>query len=94
MKTQDDNIIRVSANSNANKLAGSISYALQELGKAHLVSIGADANNQSLKAIIIARGYITPMGFDLEITPYFQDIETEQGVKTSIHMKIKRKGIE
>jgi len=50
--------------------------------------IGAGAVNESVKAVIIARGALVTQGRDIKITPSFMDIEIDGVKKTGIRMKV------
>lgn len=47
--------------------------------------IGAGANNQMIKGIIIAKGKLANKGFNMVINPYFVDIEAN-GTKSAIEV--------
>ena len=53
-------VLKVSAKSNPNSVAGALAGVLREEGKAELQAIGAGALNQAIKAIAIARGFVAP----------------------------------
>ena len=52
--------LKVSSQSNPNKVAGALAGMIREQGKAELQCIGADSLNQAIKAIAIARGFVAP----------------------------------
>lgn len=58
-------ILKVSARSNPNSVAGALAGVLREKGGAEIQAIGAGALNQAVKAIAIARGFVAPGGIDL-----------------------------
>ena len=47
--------------------------------------------NQAMKAIIIARGYVAPSGFDLMCTPAFTEIEINGEERTAIKLIVQSK---
>lgn len=49
-------ILKVSAKSNPNSVAGALAGVLRESGSAEMQAVGAGALNQAVKAIAIARG--------------------------------------
>ena len=49
-------ILKVSAKSNPNSVAGALAGVLREKGGAEIQAIGAGALNQAIKATAIARG--------------------------------------
>ena len=70
-------ILKVSAKSNPNSVAGALAGVLREKGGAEIQAIGAGALNQAIKSIAIARGFVAPGGIDLVCVPAFTDIEIE-----------------
>lgn len=77
-------ILKVSADSKVQSVAGALSAVLRECGKVELQAIGAGAVNQAVKAIAVARGYVAPNGVDLIAVPAFADIVIEQEERTAI----------
>ena len=53
-------ILKVSSKSNPNSVAGALANVFREKGKVEIQAVGAGALNQSIKAIAIARGRVTP----------------------------------
>lgn len=51
-------ILKVSAKSNPNSVAGALAGVLRERGSAEIQAIGAGALNQAVKAVAIARGFV------------------------------------
>jgi len=81
-------VLKVSANSNPNSVAGALAGVLREQGKAEMQAIGAGALNQAVKAIAIARGFVASSGVDLVCTPAFIDIEINGEEKTAIKLVV------
>lgn len=81
-------ILKVSATSNPNSVAGALANVLRENGSAELQAIGAGAINQSVKAIAIARGFVAPSGIDLICIPAFTDILIDEEERTAIRFII------
>ena len=81
-------VLKVSAKSNANSVAGAIAGSMREKGKVEVQAIGAGAVNQSIKAIAIARGYVAPSGLDLIFVPGFTDVEIEGEERTAVKLFI------
>lgn len=79
-------ILKVSANSNPNSVAGALANVLRENGSAELQAIGAGAINQSVKAVAIARGFVAPSGVDLICIPAFTDITIDDEERTAIKL--------
>ena len=82
-------ILKVSSKSNPNLVAGALVNILKEDNKAEIHSIGAGALNQAIKAVAIARGYLTPSGQDLISIPSFLEVKIEDQIKTAIKLEIK-----
>ena len=80
------NILKVSAKSNPNSVAGALAGVLREKGSAEIQSIGAGALNQSVKAVAIARGFVAPSGMDLVCVPAFTDVEIDGEERTAIKL--------
>jgi stage V sporulation protein S len=79
-------ILRVSAKSNPNSVAGALAGVIREHGSAEVQAVGAGALNQAVKAVAIARGFIAPSGIDLVCIPAFADIEIEGEERTAIKL--------
>ena len=79
-------ILKVSAKSNPNSVAGALAGVLREKGGAEIQAIGAGALNQAIKSIAIARGFVAPGGIDLMCVPAFTDIEIEGEERTAIKL--------
>lgn len=77
-------VLRVSAKSNPNSVAGALAGVLRERGTAEIQAIGAGAINQAVKAIAIARGFVAPSGMDLICVPAFTDIIIDGEERTAI----------
>jgi len=52
-------------------------------------AIGPAAVNQAVKAIAIARGYITPDNLDLFVKPAFVKLELENEERTALRFTVK-----
>jgi stage V sporulation protein S len=79
-------ILKVSAKSNPNSVAGALAGVLREKGSAEIQAIGAGAINQAIKAVAIARGFVAPSGTDLICVPAFADIEIDGEERTAIKL--------
>ena len=64
-------VLKVSAKSVPNAVAGALAGVLRERGRAEIQAIGAGALNQAVKAVAIARGFVAPSGMDLVCIPAF-----------------------
>ena len=79
-------VLKVSAKSNPNKVAGAIAGTIREQGKAEIHTIGAGSLNQAIKAVAIARGFVAPGGINLICIPAFVDIEIDGEERTAIKL--------
>ena len=79
-------ILKVSAKSNPNSLAGALAGVMREKGGAEIQAIGAGALNQAIKSVAIARGFVAPGGIDLVCVPAFTDIQIEGEERTAIKL--------
>lgn len=79
-------VLKVSAKSNPNSVAGALAGVLRENGGAEIQAIGAGALNQAIKAIAIARGFMAPSGVDLVCIPAFVDILIEGEERTALKL--------
>ena len=79
-------VLKVSAKSSPNSVAGALAGVLRESGVAEIQAIGAGAINQAVKAIAIARGFVAPSGVDLVCIPAFTDVIIEGEERTAIKL--------
>ncbi len=79
-------VLKVSAKSNPNSVAGALAGVLRERGGAEIQAIGAGALNQAVKAVAIARGFVAPSGVDLICIPAFTDIIIDGEERTAIKL--------
>ncbi|HWQ73084.1 MAG: stage V sporulation protein S [Desulfitobacteriaceae bacterium] len=79
-------VLKVSAKSSPNSVAGALAGVLREKGGVELQAIGAGAINQAVKAVAIARGFVAPSGVDLICIPAFTDILIEGEERTAIKL--------
>ncbi|MBI1294079.1 stage V sporulation protein S [bacterium] len=67
--------IKVAAKSDAPLVAGAIVGIVREHGQAQIQAVGANAVNQAVKAVAIARSYLVEEKMDLYTMPTFVTIE-------------------
>lgn len=79
-------ILKVSARSNPNAVAGAIASVMRESNSVEVQAIGAGAANQAIKSIAVARGYLAPIGVDLICYPAFGSIEIDGENRTAIRL--------
>ena len=79
-------VLKVSAKSNPNSVAGALAGVLRERGNAEVQAIGAGALNQAVKAVAIARGFVAPHGMDVICVPAFTDIFIDGEERTAMKL--------
>ena len=79
-------VLKVSARSNPNAVAGALAGVVRGSGAAEMQAVGAGALNQAVKAIAIARGFVAPHGVDLVCVPAFTEIEIDGEERTAIKL--------
>ena len=84
-------ILKVSAKSNPNSVAGALAGVMREKGGAEIQAIGAGALNQAIKSVAIARGFVAPGGIDLVCVPAFTDIQIEGEERTAIKLIVEQR---
>ncbi len=77
-------ILKVSSRSVPSSVAGAISAVVRESGSVEVQSVGAGATNQAVKAIAVARGYLTSEGIDLVCMPVFGQVMINDDERTAI----------
>ena len=85
----NEEILKISAKSNPNSVAGAIAGQIKEIGKSELRAIGAGAINQAMKAIVIARGFLTPSGIEIVCIPAFTEIKLDGEERTGMKLIVK-----
>lgn len=81
-------VLKVSAKSAPNSVAGAIAGVIREKGSVEIQAIGAGACNQAIKSIAISRGYLAPSGVDLVCVPAFIDVVIDGENKTAVKLVI------
>ncbi len=83
-------IIKVSAKSRSTSVAGAIAGVVRENEnqRAEVQAIGAGAVNQAVKAIAIARGYLTLDGIDVVCIPSFTEVDIDEQERTALRFVI------
>ena len=84
-------VLKVSAKSAPNSVAGAIAGVIRERGSVEIQAIGAGAVNQAIKSIAIARGYLAPTGMDLVCVPAFANVEIDGSEKTASKVIVERR---
>jgi len=77
-------VIKVSGTSRTSAVAGAIAGVFREFHRAEVQAIGAGAVNQAVKALILARSYLSEDGYRIAFVPTFTDVQIEDKVRTAI----------
>lgn len=81
-------VIKVSAKSRSTAVAGAIAAVIREHRYAEVQAIGAGAVNQAVKALAIARGYLTGDEIDIVCTPYFTEVDIDGQERTAVRFTV------
>jgi stage V sporulation protein S len=81
-------IIKVSARSRSTAVAGAIAGVVREHNRADVQAIGAGAVNQAIKAIAIARGYLSEDNIDVIAIPLFTEVMIEGQERTAVRIVV------
>ena len=79
-------ILKVSARSIPNSVAGAIAGVVRENGAVEIQAVGAGAANQAIKSVAIARGYLAPSGIDAICVPAIGTVNINDEEKTAIKL--------
>ncbi|MBI9012809.1 MAG: stage V sporulation protein S [Clostridiales bacterium] len=83
-------VLKVSSKSSPNSVAGALAGVIREHQVAEIQAVGAGAINQSIKAIAIARGFLSPSGIEIAVIPAFTDIMIGGEERTAIRLIVKQ----
>ena len=81
-------VLKVSASSKPNLVAGAMAAMIREVGSVELQTVGAGALNQAVKAVAIARGFLAPGGIEIVCIPAFTEIEIDGEKRTAIKLLV------
>ena len=81
-------ILKVSAKSSPNAVAGAIAGVIREAGEVEVQAVGAGAANQAIKAVAIARGYLAPAGVELICAPSLANVLIGDEERTAIRLVV------
>lgn len=84
-------VLKVSAKSNPNAVAGALAAVLRERESVQMQAVGAGAINQAVKAVAIARSYLKSSDMDLVCVPSFIEVEINGNERTGICLDITRR---
>jgi stage V sporulation protein S len=80
--------LKVSTKSSPNSVAGAMAGVVRSEGEVMVQVVGAGALNQAVKAIAIARGYVSASGIDLVCVPTFAEVDIDGERRTAIRLRI------
>ncbi len=89
MENKGNDVFKVAANTEPNKLAGAIAGVVRKHESAEIYGVGAGAINQAVKAAAIARGFMAPSGIELAVFPSFMDIGIDGKERTAIRLLVR-----
>ena len=81
-------IIKVKANSRTAAVAGAIAGVMRENKHAEVQAIGAGAVNQSVKAVILATGYLAEEDVSIYCIPSFVEVDIEGKIRTAVKLSV------
>jgi stage V sporulation protein S len=84
-------VLKVSTRSRPSAVAGAIAGVIRDSGVAEVQSIGAGATNQAIKAVAIARSYLSEEGIDIVCTPSFIDVSIDDEERTAIRLFVEKR---
>jgi len=84
----DIDIIKVAARSRTTAVAGAIAAVIRQAGYVEVQAIGASAVNQAVKAVAIARKYLTDDSIDIICIPEFSEVKIKDETRTAIKLII------
>lgn len=82
---------KVSSKSNSNSVAGALAAAMRVNDSVAILTVGAGALNQAIKAIAIARGFLISSSIDIFATPSFTEIDIDGEIRTGITLLIEKR---
>src|SRR5690242_941950 len=81
-------IIKVSAKSRSTAVAGAIAGVIRVHRYAEVQAIGAGAVNQAVKALAIARGYLSRDEIDIVFVPFFTEVSIDGQERTAVRFSV------
>src|ERR671927_199692 len=91
LERQSAEVLKVSTRSRPSAVAGAIAGVIRDSGMAEVQSIGAGATNQAIKAVAIARSYLSEEGMDIVCVPSFIDVAIDEEERTAIRLLVERR---
>ena len=84
-------LIKISGSSRTSAAAGAIAGVIRENQIAEVQAIGAQAVNQAVKALALAKRYLQRDGIQIVTTPEFVDINIDDKVRTAIRFTVENR---
>jgi stage V sporulation protein S len=81
-------VIRVAADSRTAAVAGAIAGIVRDHNYAEIQAIGASAVNQAVKAMTLAKDFLSQDGIHVSFVPEFVDVDINGQVRTSIKFNV------
>jgi stage V sporulation protein S len=81
-------IVKVSAHSRPNAVAGAIAGECRRFGTVEVQAIGASALNQAVKAIVLARAFLRDEGIDICCIPSFTSVMFADQQRTGVQLRV------
>ncbi len=81
-------VLKVSARSHANSVAGAVAAVLRQNGSAAIQVVGAGALNQAVKGVAISRTYLDGCGVDVVCVPSFVEVHIDGEARTAIRLDV------
>lgn len=93
IKPRSTEVLKVSTRSRPSAVAGAIAGVIRDSGSVEVQSIGAGATNQAIKAVAIARSYLSEEGVDIVCIPSFIDVAIDSEERTAIRLLVQHRGV-
>jgi stage V sporulation protein S len=77
-------VIKVRGTSRTSAVAGAIAGVVREYRRAEVQAIGASAVNQAVKAMALAKSYLSQDGIYVVFIPEFVDVVIDEKIRTAI----------
>jgi stage V sporulation protein S len=81
-------LIKVSGTSRTSAVAGAIAGVVRDYQRAEVQAIGAQAVNQAVKSLALARRYLQRDSIDIVVIPEFVEITIDDKIRTAIRFTV------
>jgi len=81
-------LVKVASRSRVSAVAGAIAGQVREEGSAEVQAIGPYAVNQAIKAVAVARRFLTEEGVDIICVPGFVEVTIEGQERTAVRLAV------